>query len=75
MLCEGLVQVQSRPLSLELRMSSMMVLGRTDRGAIKVRYLDESLAFLGLVGQMCFTIRHYVLLILDNQLGEHFLAI
>lgn len=56
-------------------MSCMRVLGRTDRGAIKVRYLDESLAFLGLVGQMCFTIRHYVLLILDNQLGEHFLAI
>ena len=75
MLCEGLVQVQSRPLSLELRMSSMMVFGRTDRGAIKVRDLDKSLAFLGLVGQMCFTIRHYILLILDNQLGEHFLAI
>jgi len=56
-------------------MSSMMVFGRTDRGAIKVRDLDKSLAFLGLVGQMCFTIRHYILLILDNQLGEHFLAI
>jgi hypothetical protein len=65
MLCECLVQVQSRPLSLELRMGPM-VLGWTDRGAIKVRYLDESLAFLGLVGQMCFTIRHNVLLILDN---------
>ena len=56
-------------------MSYMLVLGGTDRGAIEVRDLDESLAFLGLVGQMCFTIRHYVLLIFDNQLGEHFLAI
>lgn len=75
MLSECLVQVQSRTLSLELRMSPMIILGWTDRGPIEVRYMDESLAFLGLVCKMCFTIRHYVLLILDNQLGEHFLAI
>ena len=75
MRCQSLIQVQSRAaLSLELRIGPM-VLGRTDRGAIKVRYLSESLAFLGLVGQMCVTIRHDVLLILNNQLGEHFLAV
>jgi hypothetical protein len=74
MRCECLVQVQSRVLSLELR-NGAKVLGWTDRGTIKVRYLDESLAFLGLVRKVCFTIRHYVLLILDNQLGEHFLAV
>ena len=65
MRCECLVQVQSRVLSLELR-NGAKVFGWTDRGTIKVRYLDESMAFLGLVGQMCFTIRHNVLLILDN---------
>ena len=74
MRCECLVQVQSRALSLEL-WNGTKVLGWTDRRAIKVRYLDESLAFLGLVRQMCFAICHYVLLILDNQLGEHFLAV
>lgn len=74
MLCKSLVQVQSRTLSMELRMGPI-VLGGTDRGAIKVWYLNKSLAFLGLVGQMSFTIRHNVLLILDNQLGKHFLAI
>ena len=65
MRCDCLVQVQSRALSLKL-WTGTKVLGWTYRGAIKVRYLDESLAFLGLVRQMCFAIRHYVLLILDN---------
>jgi hypothetical protein len=74
MRCECLVQIQSRVLSLKL-WNGTKVLGWTDRGTIKVRYLDKSLAFLGLVRKVCFTIRHYVLLILDNQLGEHFLAV